>query len=195
MSAKKRVVKKIEVLTDVINTSEDQMSDILASFERIDLIVVCKSLGKMSFKPKEPTEDLMAKVIRYSNSTRKTKKHYQIARFKRSIQVAKGGAATLKREIQHAHAKLKLLITEYEAPTETKISVKPTETDADIDCPVCFDAVKHQYAVTFGCHHQVCSNCTYELIQKKSECPLCRSSITGVTCHSKCIQASLQQLL
>jgi hypothetical protein len=176
------------------------MGDILASLERIDLIVICRDweYGRdqtMSFKTKEPTEDIMTKVVRYLLDSRETIKQNEITRFKRNLQLAKADAVTVKQRIVDMHAKIKRLEDEYEVPTETKVAVKPTETEADIDCPVCFDAVKPQYAVTFGCHHQVCSNCTYELIQKKSECPLCRSSITGVTCHSNCIQASLQQLL
>lgn len=171
---------------------------------RTDYIIICTEIG-IPIPVKTDglfTFEIKRTVIDYLKEKRNASKKSEIKRLESEIKSLQSNMDKRRKDVVYAkdllvssHAELKKLLPEYEVPAESKISVKPTETDADIDCPVCFDAVKPQYAVTFGCHHQVCSNCTYELIQKKSECPLCRSSITGVTCHSNCIQASLQQLL
>lgn len=171
---------------------------------RTDCIIICTEIG-IPIPVKTDglfTFEIKRKVIDYLKEKRNASKKSEIKRLESEIKSLQSNMDKRRKDVVSAkdllvgsHAELKKLLPDYEVPAETKVAIKPTETEADIDCPICFDAVKPQYAVTFGCHHQVCSNCTYELIQQKSECPLCRSPITGVICHSNCIQASLEQLL
>lgn len=178
----------------------------LEKLNRMDCIIICTEIG-IPIPVKTDGLFTFGFVIKrsiydYLRQKRNASKQNEIKRLETEIMSLqmlvinrRSDVVSAKDLLVGSHAELKKLLPEYEVPAETKVAVKPIETEADIDCPICFDAVKPQYAVTFGCHHQVCSNCTYELIQKKSECPLCRSPITGVICHSNCIQASLEQLL
>ena len=178
----------------------------LEKLNRMDCIIICTEIG-IPIPVKTDGLFTFGFVIKrsiydYLRQKRNASKQNEIKRLESEIKSLQSNMDKRRKDVVSAkdllvgsHAELKKLLPDYEVPAETKVAIKPTETEADIDCPICFDAVKPQYAVTFGCHHQVCSNGTYELIQQKSECPLCRSPITGVICHSNCIQASLEQLL
>lgn len=49
-----------------------------------------------------------------------------------------------------------------------------------MECPVCFVPTKQPS--TLPCNHSFCHSCCKKWLRKKSECPLCRSSVKRYTC-------------
>lgn len=50
----------------------------------------------------------------------------------------------------------------------------------EIDCPICLNDGITKYCV-YNCNHIICIDCSDELINRDSICPLCRSEIKGIT--------------
>ena len=164
-----------------------------SSLERIDYIMIGKEFHlNIPLKTKESTEDIKRKVYFHMVECRRQSKDSTIRRINDDIKSTHRDIILLNNRIVNSQATLKQILPNYNA--DSKIVVKTPETEVEIDCPICFDCVKPQYVVQFGCNHQVCSNCTYEMIQKKGQCPMCRTSISNVTVHSNCIKASLEQV-
>ena len=164
-----------------------------SSLERIDYIMIAKEFHlNIPLKTKESTEYIKRKVYFHMVEFRRESKDSTISRLNDHINASRRDIILSKNRIVNAQATLKQILPNYNA--DSKIVVKTPETEVEIDCPICFDCVKPQYVVQFGCNHQVCSNCTYEMIQKKGQCPMCRTSISNVTVHSNCIKASLEQV-
>jgi hypothetical protein len=50
-------------------------------------------------------------------------------------------------------------------------------SDIDIECPICFDHMKHGDSVTvLPCHHYFCHRCITEWNSVNNACPICRNS-------------------
>ena len=191
---RKDLINSVYAYQDCTVTQE-RTREWLETLERIDYIIICKQFSmKMSLKTKESTADIKDKILTYFINFREKSKQSRIRCLNLTINNNRKFIVESNRRIVDSQTELTKLQPNYRADAELRIVLKTPETDTEIDCPICFDCVKPQYVVQFGCNHRVCSNCTYEMIQKKVQCPMCRTSISNITVHSNCIKASLEQV-
>ena len=55
-------------------------------------------------------------------------------------------------------------------------------------CGVCLsDEISNENIVKFGCGHELCGDCTQQLIEKKPCCPFCRADIEKMSVNSQTI--------
>jgi len=78
-------------------------------------------------------------------------------------------------------------------PTHVPV-LKPTVqlcVDADEcikSCGVCLsDEISNENIVKFGCGHELCGDCTQQLIEKKPCCPFCRADIKKMCVNSQTV--------
>lgn len=56
-------------------------------------------------------------------------------------------------------------------------NVKKLKTDNTLECPICYESIKHKNYIVTKCNHIFCSDCLFKSLNKKSTCPICRDEI------------------